>query len=119
VDQKDEQGVAKYPYLNDVQGEMAVLVPMIRQSNPSLSHEQVLQSAYERAIWANPDVKPLLLQAQAAVAARPSENQDRVREAKRAASVNVPRRASTPSPGKPGTMDETIAATARTLGLIT
>jgi len=119
VDQKDETGGPKYPYLNDVQAEMAVLVPMIRQSNPSLSHEQVLQSAYDRAIWANPEVKPLLLQARAADAARPSENQNRVREAKRAASVNVPRRASTPSPGKPGTMEETIAETARTLGLIT
>lgn len=116
VDAKDEAGQAKYPYLNDVQSEMTVLVPMIRQSNPSFSHEQVLQSAYDRAIWANPDVKAALLLAQEP--ARDAANQSRVREAKRAASVNVPRRASQPSPAKPGKMEETLTATARELGLI-
>lgn len=119
MDAKDEAGNPKYPYLGDVANEMQVLVPQIRQSNPSFSHEQVLQSAYERATWASPEVRPLLLAAQAAAAARPSDNQNRVREAKRAASVNVPRRASIPSAGPPGTLDDTLTKTARTLGLIT
>lgn len=118
MEAKDEAGNPKYPYLGDVMNDMAVIVPQIRQSSPSLSHEQVLQSAYERAIWANPDVRPLLLQAQAAPPAREAANQTRVREAKRAASVNVPRRASQPAPAKPGRMEETIEATARELGLI-
>lgn len=118
MEAKDEAGNPKYPYLGDVMNDMAVIVPQIRQSSPSLSHEQVLQSAYERAIWANPDVRPLLLQAQAASPAREAANQTRVREAKRAASVNVPRRASQPAPAKPGRMEETIEATARELGLI-
>lgn len=115
MEAKDEAGNPKYPYLGDVMNEMAVLVPQIRQSSPSSSHEEVLQMAYERATWGNPDVRPLLLSQQQ----RSPDNQNRVREAKRAASVNVPRRASIPSPGKPGTMDETIAATARELGFFT
>lgn len=119
MDAKDATGAPKYPYLGDVANEMQVLVPQIRQSNPSFSHEQVLQSAYERATWASPEVRPLLLQAQAAEAARPSDNQNRVREAKRAASVNVPRRASIPSAGPPGTLEDTLTQTARTLGLLT
>jgi hypothetical protein len=118
MDAKDETGVSKYPYLGDVMNDMAVLVPQIRAGNSSLSHEQVLQSAYERATWASPDVRPLLMAAQAAEPARDAANQTRVREAKRAASVNVPRRASAPSPAKPGKMEDTIEETARTLGFI-
>lgn len=118
MDAKDETGASKYPYLGDVMNDMAVLVPQIRAGNSSLSHEQVLQSAYERATWASPDVRPLLMAAQAAEPARDAANQTRVREAKRAASVNVPRRASAPSPAKPGKMEDTIEETARTLGFI-
>ncbi len=109
MESKDEKGAPKYPYLGDVMDVMASLVPQIRNSNTSLSHEQVLQMAYEQAIWANPDVRAVL---QAPAPA----TQDRVREAKRAASVNVPRRASQPAPAKPGKMEDTIEATARELG---
>jgi hypothetical protein len=114
-------GHPKRPYLNDVINEVGALVPQIRQANPSLNHEQVLQQAYDTATWGNPEIRTLLLQqqAQGASQTRSAENQNRVREAKRAASVNVPRRASIPTPGKPGSLDETIAATARELGLIT
>lgn len=114
---QDAQGQPLRPYLGDVMNEMNALVPQIRQANPSLNNDQVLQQAYETAIWGNPEIRPLLIAAQTAPVRDPA-NQNRVREARRAASVNVPRRASTPSTGKPGTMDETLAETARALGLI-
>lgn len=110
MEAKDEKGNLKYPYLGDVMDTMQVLVPHLRQANPSLSHGEVLQRAYEQAIWANPDVRPLLQPPPTPA------NPERVREAKRAASVNVPRRASQPSPATPGKMDDTIAETARELG---
>lgn len=114
---QDAQGQPLRPYLGDVMNEMNALVPQVRQANPSLNNDQVLQQAYETAIWGNPEIRPLLIAAQTAPVRDPA-NQNRVREARRAASVNVPRRASTPSAGKPGTMDETLAETARALGLI-
>lgn len=116
----DAQGNPLRPYLNDVMAEMQGLVPQIRQAKPALSQQQVLQEAYERATWGNPDVRTVLQsqQQQQQQQQRDSENQNRLREARRAASVNVPRRASVPSPGKPGRMEDTIAETARTLGLI-
>jgi hypothetical protein len=119
--ENDAQGKPLRPYLGDVMTEMSALVPQIRTQSPSLSHDQVLQQAYERATWGNPEIRTLLLQqqAQGASQTRSADNQQRVREAKRAASVNVPRRASLPTPGKPGTLEETIANTARELGLIT
>lgn len=117
----DTKGAPVRPYLGDVMNEMSGLVPQIRQGNPSLSHNQVLQEAYDRAIWGNPEIRKLLQQqeAQGNEQARRTENQNRVRDARRAASVNVPRRASTPSAGKPGSLDETLSKTARELGLIT
>lgn len=121
MNENDAQGKPVRPYLGDVMTEMSVLVPQIRTQSPSLSHDQVLQQAYERATWGNPEIRALLLQqqTQGASQTRSAENQNRVREAKRAASVNVPRRASLPTPGKPGTLEDTIANTARELGLIT
>ena len=120
MQQADEKGQPTHPYLGDVASEMSALVPQIRQEKPSLDHNQVLQEAYERATWGNPEIRTLLLaqQAQGKEQVRVADNQTRVREAKRAASVNVPRRASTPSSGKPGTIDQTLEATARELGLI-
>ncbi len=115
----DPQGQPLRPYLGDVMNEMNALVPQIRQANPSLNHEQVLQQAYETATWGNPEIRQLLLQAQGTGQTRVPDNQNRVREARRAASVNVPRRASVPGVGKPGTLEETITNTARELGLIT
>lgn len=119
--ENDAQGKPLRPYLGDVMNEMSALVPQIRTQSPSLSHDQVLQQAYERATWGNPEIRTLLLQqqTQGASQTRSADNQNRVREARRAASVNVPRRASLPTPGKPGTLEDTIANTARELGLIT
>jgi hypothetical protein len=121
MNETDAQGNPKRPYLNDVINEMSALMAQFKQSDPSLNHSQALDKAYEAAIWAHPEVRQLLTQQQQTEleAKRRAENQTRVRDAKRAGSVNVTRRASTPSPGKPGSMDETLSATARELGLIT
>lgn len=121
MNENDAQGNPKRPYLQDVINEMSALVPQIRASDPSMTHAAALDAAYDRAIWAHPEIRTLLAQKQQTEldATRRADNQRQVRDAKRAGSVNVPRRASTPSAGKPGTMDQTIAATARELGLIT
>jgi hypothetical protein len=121
MNEADTQGNPKRPYLNDVINEMSALVPQIRQSDPSMTHAQALDAAYDRAIWAHPEIRTLLNQKQQTEldAQRRAENQTRVRDARRAGSVNVARRASTPLAGKPGTMEETIAATARELGIFT
>jgi hypothetical protein len=108
------------PYLGDVIDQMEALVPMIRGENPALTKHQVLEQAYDRATWANPEIRALLQQEQQqkAEAARLAANQRNVAGARRAASVNVPRRASTPAAGKPGRLEDTIAETARELGMI-
>lgn len=120
MNEKDAQGQPKRQYLADVMPEMSVLIQQIKQANPLLTHVQVLEQAYDRAVWANPDTRAALQgQQQTELLERQrTANQARVQDAKRAASVNVPRRASTPSPVKPGDMTETLTNTARELGLI-
>jgi len=120
MSQVDDKGQPTHPYLQDVMAEMNALIPQFRQANPSLDHNQVLQMAYERATWGNPEIRALLQaqEAQRNGQVREADNQNRVREARRAASVNVPRRASLPSAGKPESIEKTIEATARELGLI-
>lgn len=120
MNEADPQGKPLRPYLGDVMTEMQALVPQIRQAKPALAQAQVLQEAYERATWGNPEVRALLQTKQQTDldAQRRTENQGRVRDAKKAASVNVARRASSPSPAKPGSLEETISNTARELGLI-
>jgi hypothetical protein len=121
MNETDAQGQPLRPYVGDVINEMYALLPQIKQANPALTTAQALEEGYQRAIWAHPEIRTILQQKAASdlEAQRRAENQTRVREAKRAASVNVPRRASLPTPAKPGTLEETIAATARELGLIT
>lgn len=117
----DAQGQPLRPYVNDVLDDMTARVQQLRAADPTLSATDALEKAYTAAIWANPDVRAVLLnqQQQQAEAKRRAESQQRVNGARRAASVNVPRRSSIPAPAAPGTMDETIRETARTLGLIT
>lgn len=121
IGETDAAGKPLRPYVDNVMDGMNVRVPQIRAANPSLSHKEVLQTAYEQEIWAHPEIRPLLLkeQQEQAEARSRTENQERVNLAKRASSVNVPRRGSTLAPAKPGTIDDTIRETARALGMIT
>jgi hypothetical protein len=121
MNEQDAQGNPKREYLGDVINEMSALVPQLRQADPTLTHSQALDAAYDRATWAHPEIRALLTQKQQTDldAQRRTDNQERVRDARRAGSVNVARRGSTPAPGKPGRLEDTIAATARELGLIT
>jgi len=79
-----------------------------------------LKTAYEKAIYSNPSIRAQVLadqQARATDASRQVANQ-KAREAKAAAAVNVTRRGSVPSAKAIGTMDDTIRETATKLGLI-
>lgn len=121
LNEVDAQGQPKRPYATDVIDDMSALIPAIKQQNPTLTHAQVLDLAYERAAWANPEVRALLQQQQQAQAdaTRRTENQRRAEQARRGASVNIRRRGSPPTAGKPGSMEDTIAEGARHLGLLT
>lgn len=79
-----------------------------------------LKDAYDRAIYANPAVRAMVLAEQqaAADAARKADAERRAQEARRAAAVNVPRKGTLPAKKPVGTMEDTIRAEAERLGLM-
>lgn len=79
-----------------------------------------LQDAYDMAIYASPDIRAQVLAQQQAEAdqRRQQEAKSRAEAARRASSVNVPRRGNL-NPVKPkGSMEDTIRAEAQRLGLL-
>lgn len=57
---------AKKEHFSTVQDHIATLIPMIKASNPALTGEQVLDMAYDQAVYANPTTRASLLHAQIA-----------------------------------------------------
>jgi hypothetical protein len=47
-----------------VADDMVALLPLVRQAKPTASTQEVLQDAYDRAIWARPDLRATLLEQQ-------------------------------------------------------
>ena len=66
--EKDAQGNPLRPHFEAVRDDLISDVAAVRQANPSMPHAQVLQKAYERAVWANPDTRAKLIAAQNAAA---------------------------------------------------
>jgi hypothetical protein len=80
-------GVTQYasskPDFDMVANEVAQLIPVVRQHDPSLSDRDVLDQAYQRAIWANPETRQRQIERQQ------KEQQNAAQEAaKRARSAN-------------------------------
>jgi len=115
----DAQGKPLRPYFADVEREMTALIPHLKTEIPGATPVELLQEAYDRATWAHPEIRQLLQQKQMSEleATRRTENQRRISEAKKAASVNTPRRAVIPVDGGMSD-DDFIADAARKIGLI-
>ena len=76
---------------------------------------QTLQEAYDMAVWADPTVRAALLAKQQAE--ERAKAMEKVAQAKQVSKVNVPRRGVIPAQTAVGTMDDTIRAAAKELGL--
>ena len=58
----DANGHALRPYLENVIEDMLPMVQMMKSQDPSKHPRQILQEAYERAVWANPTTRQLEIQ---------------------------------------------------------
>lgn len=56
----------EHPHYAAVEDQIAQIIPMVQQSNPGLNAQEVLEKAYEQAIWINPDVRSKLIAEQTA-----------------------------------------------------
>lgn len=77
-----------HEHFDAVQGELMAMIPSIKDSNPTWSHDKVLQEAYDRATYANPTTRTAILAANEAVkeAARVEAAKTRTANARRAGS---------------------------------
>jgi hypothetical protein len=55
-----------HPHYAAVENEIAQIIPLVQQTEPGLAPAQVLEKAYERAIWLNPEVRAQLIAEQQA-----------------------------------------------------
>lgn len=101
--------------LADIEGDFVAHISAIRQSEPSLSHEKVLEKAYEAARWANPNTRTKLLaeqdkqraeKAEADKKAAEAEQKKKAAEAKKVGSLNV--KSTSASPAKKGNWEATL-----------
>lgn len=98
-------------YFSEVEEELMGLIPIIRSKEPGLTHGEVLQKAYDRAVYANPDVRQRIQadQQKAAEDKRKAEQAEAVRKAKQAGGINQ-RSVQGHSPAKGASMEETMGA---------
>lgn len=81
-----QDGTPLRPHINEVSQEMASIVALLRSQNPHAPHRTILQEAYDRACWGNPQVRESLIQSQqaAAEAKRTAEERAKAQQAKKA-----------------------------------
>lgn len=65
-----ESFAGKAPHYQDVEDQLPALMQELRAGNPSLQGLPLLQQAYDRAIWLNPDVRAKIIAEQQAETAK-------------------------------------------------
>lgn len=80
AEETDASGKVLRPYISHVYLDMQPIVTRLRAENPTASPSQILQEAYDRACYANPEVRDALLQQQ-----RQADETKRREEAKKKA----------------------------------
>ena len=101
----DDTGKLRNPYFDQVRDDMSALIANGRANG--------LQDAYDKATWANPEVRAKLIAAQ-----RKAEREaaaKKAADAKKAAAANVETQGTLPGKAPTGTMEDTIRATYRQL----
>lgn len=117
VSAKDDKGQPRYPFIDNVADDMAERVASLRRKNPAMPHKEVLEKAYDDAVWANPETRAVLLSQQQAKAQSQAQTAQRVETAKRANAGNMPKRGAIPATEPALSLDEDIRATGRKLGM--
>ncbi len=96
-----------HPHYAAVQSDMAAMIPSLAQANPGASHKELLDLAYQKAVWANPTTREKLQAEQKREADKAAAAA--ADKAKKAAGTNVRSTGTVPDGRRKLTMDETLA----------
>lgn len=107
-DKTIEDFAADKPDIAELADAMTALMPGLQKANPTASHKEILQSAYESAQWANPKTRQALMdrQAKEAESKRLEAAKEAAGRARRAGSINV--RGSTPAMNGHASLDDDL-----------
>lgn len=102
----------EHGHFESVEQELMAMIPHIKSANPSWAPQQILQDAYERAVYANPHTRAAILAEQNAKAEekRRTEASERAVKARAAASSVTAGAPSTAADGSKGTIREDLLA---------
>lgn len=100
--EKDDKGALIRPHFDELGDNVLPFITAVRSQNPSWSHSQILQEAYDRACWGTPSVRGKMQAAAdaAGVADRLRQQAEKTTAAK-AAGVSVPSGAPSTPPAAP------------------
>jgi hypothetical protein len=96
------------PYFKDVEQEIAMILPGIKQNNPGKSNGELLRIAYDKATWAHEPTRAKILADQQR--AKNLEAANAAKKAKAAAGTNVKTSGASPDGNRHKTIDETMSA---------
>ncbi len=110
--EKDQGGKLLRPYFEELGSEVLPFISTVKAQNPNLTHNQVLQEAYDRACWGSPAVRAKMLASQQAAseAERLRGDVNKVERA-RSASVSVKSGAPSTAPTPPNDASRTLRDT--------
>jgi hypothetical protein len=90
-----KDGKPAHPHWEAVSSDMPALIQIVKGQSPHLSNREVLQEAYDRAVWANPEVRESLRKSEA-------EQAQAKQRAEQAAAAERARKAAVSVSGAPG-----------------
>lgn len=111
INEAGEDGKPIRPYFSTVEKNIMPFIENLRAQNPTWDEAKMMQEAYDQAVWANPETRKLIQDEQQAKAKHSEESLRRVADAKKAASINIPRRGVFQSQSPTGSIDDTIRET--------
>lgn len=88
IDEKGPDGNPVRPYFNDVFKDIQTEIHLLRQQHPDWGARQIATSAYDTAVWRNPDVRQKMMDG-ASAQKRASEDAEQRQRAAEAAAKNV------------------------------
>jgi hypothetical protein len=94
------------PYFAEVEGDIAAIMPSVRAQNPGASPKELLQKAYDKAVWANETTRNKAISAREA--AQRKADAAAALKAQKAGGINVKKAGAAPSSDKPKTWQESL-----------
>ena len=115
-EEQDDHGQLKYPHFDAVQRHMGALMDADPDISKMADGPDKLKAAYEMAVWARPDLRQSLLDAETKIRAVDEQKKRDAEKAKRATAVK-PSAGVSGSKTKPTSLDDALSQTMSKMGL--